>query len=176
MSRFTECLKFILEREGGYVDRAEDRGGPTNRGITQAVYDEYRVNQGLSRNPVSGISADEIAAIYSSGYWKPCRCDLLPEPLDLVVLDGAVNHGVKQSSKFLQRALGVGDDGFVGPATVEAAHKDADSGMMTTVVADILDQRRDFYDHLVEKNPSQQVFIKGWHNRLTELRLASEQV
>lgn len=41
MSRFDECLKFILAREGGYVDRSEDRGGPTNKGITQVVYSAY---------------------------------------------------------------------------------------------------------------------------------------
>lgn len=50
MSRFDQCLKFVLEREGGYVNHPADRGGPTNKGIVQKVYDQYRTFRRLERD------------------------------------------------------------------------------------------------------------------------------
>ncbi|EBX6544177.1 hypothetical protein DS229_25035, partial [Salmonella enterica subsp. enterica serovar Larochelle] len=32
-----EIFNAILEKEGGYVNHADDRGGPTNWGITQVT-------------------------------------------------------------------------------------------------------------------------------------------
>lgn len=170
MSRFNDCLKFVLSMEGGYCDNPSDRGGATNCGITQGVYDEYRTSSSQFRMPVVGISADEISAIYRSRYWKPVCGDNLPRGLDLVVFDSAVNHGVRQASKFLQRALGVDDDGIIGNKTIAAVHSDDAAGMTAHVIGDILDQRTDFYDNLVQRDNKQKVFLKGWLNRITHLR------
>ena len=169
MSRFDECLKFVLSQEGGYVNHPADPGGATNKGVTQAVYDLYRINRGLGRMPVYGISGEEITDIYRKQYWKPIRGDSLPNGLDLVVFDAAVNHGVKQSSLFLQRALGVDDDGVIGPQTIGAVLSDSAAGMTQKVIADVLDQRRDFYEMLVKKNAKNRVFLNGWMNRVDHL-------
>lgn len=174
MSRFSECLHFILEREGGYCDHPSDRGGATNKGITQASYDSYRISRHLPIQPVKFIAESEVSDIYQHEYWRACRCDILPTPVDLVVFDGAVNHGINQSVKFLQRALGVGDDGLIGPMTIDAAHKDANSGMTEKIVADIIDQRQCFYQRLVERDDRQSIFLNGWLNRLHELKLVAE--
>lgn len=58
---------------------------------------------------------------------------------------------------------------MIGQQTVSAAHKDDISAMTPHVIADIIDQRRDFYERLAEKNPSQKVFLKGWLNRIAKL-------
>lgn len=170
MSRFDQCLAFVLKQEGGYVNDPSDSGGATNCGITQAVYDDYRARSGRNRQPVVGITAPEVADIYRARYWKAVAGDSLAVGLDLVVFDAAVNHGVKQASKFLQRALGVDDDGFIGQQTISAAVKDNVSGMTPKVIGDIIDQRRDFYEELVKSKPQNKKFIKGWLNRLESLK------
>ena len=170
MSRFDYCLQFVLGVEGGYVNDPNDHGGATKAGITQAVYDDWRVGKSLCRLPITGISAFEINAIYRDRYWLPICGDKLPHGIDLVTFDAAVNHGVRQASKFLQRALGVDDDGFIGPKTVGAAIVDDAAHLTTKVIADILDQRTDFYDNLVLRDNSQKKFLNGWHNRITKLR------
>lgn len=171
MSRFETCLKWLLgpDIEGGYSNHKADRGGATNFGVTQAVYDAYRSKRGRAKQSVAMIAYDEVSEIYRNSYWRPVFGDVLPNGVDLVVFDAAVNHGVVQASKFLQRALGVSDDGIVGQETVSAAHKDDISGMTQHVIADILDQRRDFYERLAEKDASQKVFLKGWLNRVAKL-------
>ena len=176
MTRFQECLKLVLGSEGGYSNDPEDRGGATNCGITQAVYDAWRISRGLGRNPVVGISGDEIEMIYCDYYWKPSRCQFLPTPLDYVQFDGAVNHGVGQAAKFLQRALQVVADGSIGPVTLQAVKEEQDAGQIIAVIESILEQRGRFYDSLIAGHPEQGKFGKGWHNRLAHVRdVAHEQ-
>ena len=165
MNRFDECLHHVLGFEGGFSDHPLDKGGATNCGVTQAVYDMWRIQQGFGRQPVIGISSSEIEAVYRDLYWKPGRCEQLPQPLDLVHFDGCVNHGVSQAGKFLQRALMVKDDGVVGPKTLSAAQQTN----AAHISHDIIGQRRDFYRTLAERHPAQNAFLRGWMNRLDML-------
>ena len=55
MTRFEQCLKHILQFEGGYVNHPADRGKATNYGITQHVYNSW--------NALKGRTLDEAAAI-----------------------------------------------------------------------------------------------------------------
>ena len=168
MNRFDECLKFILKWEGGYSDHPSDRGGKTNRGITQKTYDDWRTGKGLGRSPVSGISMDEVRGIYHDRYWRTSRCGDCPEPVDLALFDSSVNCGPKQAIKFLQRALYIPDDGAFGPVT---AHTLKTTSLPPIEIAkSLIDHREDFYDRLVQSDPRQIVFAKGWNNRLNDIR------
>jgi len=169
-TRFEENLELVLKHEGGYVDHPADKGGATNRGITQAVYDTWRAGQGIGRQPVSGISGEEVAAIYKARYWLMGKCDKMPAPLDYVHFDGCVNHGVQQATKFLQRAIGVEADGVIGPKTLAALQEDVSVGYADEICRSILDQREAFYQRIVERNPSQKAFIRGWLSRLVSIR------
>lgn len=165
MSRFDECLSFVLKWEGGYSDHPSDRGGPTNQGITQRVYDDWRLKQKLPMQPVRFLASNERDDIYRRRYWDVVHCGDMPEPVDLALFDACVNSGPKQAAKWLQRALGVKDDGIIGPVTISAA---ANSSPVF-VFNDILYQRSDFYDGLVERDPTQAVFLSGWKNRINSL-------
>ena len=169
MSRFDQCLKFVLEREGGYVCDSSDRGGATNCGITQSTYDDYRVRAGRNRQPVIGIDANEISDIYRLLYWKAVHGDKLPRPVDLVVFDAAVNHGPRQAILFLQRAVGAEDDGVIGPQTIAAVQADLKAGLSVSVAAAIIVMRREFYERLVARDATQAKFLNGWNNRLDHL-------
>jgi len=170
ISRFDQCLTRVLGHEGGYSNHKADRGGATNQGITQAVYDDWRIGRGFPRQPVSGISGDEVRAIYLAMYWLLGKCDQLPAPLDYIHFDGCVNHGVGQAARFLQRALGVPDDGAIGPVTLAAVCEGDRAGRTDDICSNILDQRETFYIRLTEKDEKQKVFLKGWMHRITDLR------
>lgn len=164
--RFESSLPFILRWEGGYVNHRNDPGGPTNRGITQAVYDTWRLRQGMSKRDVQLLEETEMRAIYEAGYWMPPRCDLLKSQLDLVQFDTAVNMGVGRAVRFLQGVAGCKADGDFGPGT-ERAVAACDQG---STMAAYCDAREQFYRRLVEKDAKFQVFLKGWLNRLNALR------
>ena len=123
MSRFDECLKFILQREGGFVDDPSDRGGATNMGITEATDDAWDKAHGIAEHPVRTISHEEVADIYRSEYWDKCRCNDLPPRFDLLVFDSAVQHGVSRAVKWMQLITGSKTDGQCGEKTLYAVHE-----------------------------------------------------
>ncbi|HSD65354.1 MAG TPA: glycosyl hydrolase 108 family protein [Vicinamibacteria bacterium] len=159
-------LSFVLRWEGGYVDHPADPGGRTNRGITQAVYDRWRVQQGLTPRHVGLIEDAEVEVIYETGYWVPPRCDLLRRRLDLVQFDTAVNMGPVRAVRLLQGVLGCGVDGAFGPRTARAA---AECGLGPTVEA-YCEARLAYYLRLVGTRPDLRVFLRGWTNRVNALR------
>ena len=163
---FEQALPFILRWEGGYVNHPNDRGGATNKGVTQRVYDSWRSQQGLGARDVRQLEDSEMDALYESGYWTPPKCNLLATPLDLVQFDAAVNMGPGRAVRFLQTAVGATPDGNFGPGTQQClADCDADAALIA-----YCNTREAFYKSLVAKNPTQQVFMKGWMNRLNALR------
>jgi len=117
---YAQALKQVLKYEGGYVDHPKDPGGPTNKGVTQAVYDSWRKSQNLPTQSVRSINDAEVASIYRNLYWDKIRGDDLPSGVDFAVFDYAVNSGVSRAAKTLQGVVGVTQDGVIGPATIEA--------------------------------------------------------
>ncbi|WP_404927166.1 glycoside hydrolase family 108 protein [Mesorhizobium sp. ORM16] len=105
VSREKESLAKVLAHEGGYVNHPADPGGPTNKGVTQRVYDGYRKGKGLAKRSVKSITMDEVGEIYDRQYWDAVKGDLLPDGVDYVVFDGGVNSGPGRSIMWLQQAL-----------------------------------------------------------------------
>jgi lysozyme family protein len=120
-SNFKKCLDVTLVYEGGFSNHPKDPGGATMQGITQKVYDEYRLRLGKEAKPVNEIFKVELQEIYDLQYWDRARCDDLPVGVDLAVFDYAVNSGVSRAVKDLQRVLGCKVDGVAGMGTVAAA-------------------------------------------------------
>jgi lysozyme family protein len=159
-------MVFVLRWEGGFVDHPADPGGATNKGVTQAVYDAWRTTLGQPKRSVRQIETAEVDAIYERNYWEAARCPQMPTPLDAVQFDTAVNMGVGRAVRFLQQSVGVGVDGSFGPGTAAAVAR-ADLGATLVRYCEV---REGFYRGIVERKPSQAVFLKGWLNRLNSLR------
>lgn len=140
---FDIALKYTLQFEGGYVNDPDDRGSETNKGITKAVYDEYRTKNSLPIQSVKNISDKEVQDIYYKQYWLAAGCDKLSDKLAIVVFDMATNSGVSRAKRYLT---------------------------LTQDPNKYLDLRADFFKKIVQNNPSQQKFLKGWLNRVENLR------
>lgn len=112
------ALDLILAHEGGKVQHPKDPGGRTNMGITQRVYDGWRVSRGLPKRDVWIMPRPEAIQIYEAQYLKPIRYADLPPGLNYAVADFAVNSGVSRAVKYLQACLGVKQDGVIGEITL----------------------------------------------------------
>ena len=155
---YPQALKQVLKYEGGYVDHPKDPGGPTNKGVTQAVYDNWRKSQNLSIQSVRAIADSEVAAIYKNLYWDRVSGDLLPSGVDFAVFDFAVNSGVSRAAKMLQSVVGVTQDGVIGPATIQATK--------TYVAMSITNRRLAFMQSLSIWS----TFGKGWSARIADVK------
>lgn len=166
---FKKCLEFVLQFEGGYVNHPNDPGGETNKGIIKTEYDKYRHSKNLPLQSVKLITEDEVQEIYFNNYWVKNFCDQMPVKIALIHFDTSVNCGVRQAGKFLQRALGVSDDGFIGPATLKKLKEVKDTIGLNNLSSNYLNQRKNYYIIISEKNPKLKVFLKGWNNRVSAL-------
>lgn len=167
-TRFQYCLAKVLGHEGGLSDHKADRGGLTNFGVTQKTYDDFRAMRGMHKQGVERIDIDEVEMIYM-GYWRDCKADRMPEPLDLFVFDCAINSGPARAIKLLQRALGIPADGLWGPQTIDALQEEISAGRVDELCHIYLNEREGWYHEIVARDDSQGVFLKGWINRLTNL-------
>ena len=163
---YEDCLNFVMRWEGGFVNDPHDRGGATNRGVTQATYDDWRTRKGFDRRSVADIDPSEVYLIYLERYWNPPKCRAFGTPLDLALFDSAVQHGPGRTAKLLQEILNITADGIVGPKTIEAANQHP----VLALTDAYLTRRERFYYAIVANDPSQKRFEKGWANRLADLR------
>jgi lysozyme family protein len=159
------AMRFILKWEGGFVADPDDHGGRTNEGVTQAVYDAWRASKGLPSRDVKDIGDDEVAGVYEQNYWQPAACPSLRTKLDLVQFDTAVNMGTRRAMRILQQAVGTGVDGQFGPTTLQTCGA-CDLGGALIAYCKI---REGFYRGFAQA-PNQAKFLKGWLNRLDDLR------
>lgn len=162
---YLSALAFVLEREGGYSNDPADHGGATMRGVTQAVYDGWRAATRQPPQPVRQMTDDELHRIYY-GYWLDAACDVLDTlgrgRLALEHFDCAINCGSGRARRLLQRALGLAEDGIIGPRT-RAEIAAADESTLIERYAEI---RAAFYKSLVVTNSTQRPFLNSWLARL----------
>lgn len=163
----------ILRREGGYVDHPDDRGGATNYGVTRKTLSEY-LGRAATKDDVRNMDIELAREIYRRNYYYGPKIHRLPEPVQSFIFDCSINHGSARAIKFVQKvcnaagvATRIGIDGKMGPATENAAKTTQDK-LGDAFLAGLIDERRDFYHKIVEKNPSQRVFLAGWMNRVDD--------
>lgn len=165
--RFEASLAFVLKWEGSkFTNDPDDRGGATKFGIIQREYDSFRRRRGLPTHSVQFITMDEARDIYRREYWDAVQGDVVPDPLDVVAFDTGVLMGVGRSVRLLQQSLRVGIDGDIGPET-RAALARANAPAVAARMADLREAR---LRSIVERDPSQAKFLRGWLNRLNDLR------
>lgn len=164
----------ILDREGGYVDHAADRGGATCWGVTEAV---ARAN-GYTGD-MRAMPQTFAREVYRKRYWIEPGFDRiapLSEALAEELADTGVNMGTATAGKFLQRALNVLNlesrlfadltvDGKIGPGTVAALaaylkHRGRQGELVLLTAVNCLQGAR--YIELCESRPSQEAFVFGW--------------
>lgn len=156
MTTFDQAFDKLLGHEGGFSDHKDDPGGATMLGITEAV---ARAN-GYT-GPMGQLTVAVAAKIYKQQYWDTVRADDLPPSIRYHVFDAAVNSGVGQATKWLQRAVGVPDDGRIGTVTINAVWAAPPDAVIRRMNANRLRFMTDL------KNwPS---FSRGWARRIADL-------
>ena len=162
---FEEALKGLRYLEGGFVI---DDGGPTEAGITQTTYDGFCQQHGLTVTPVNQMTPQLIAEFYRLAYWEPLLCDQLPDKVDFVLFQWAVNHDGPGNAggavESIQICSGAEPDGIMGPETVRVANN-MDPAKLCSC---ILSRQDGWYEADSLKNPDAP--LRGWRDRVDRVR------
>lgn len=147
---FDQAFDRLISHEGGYVFDPRDPGGETKYGVSKRSYPALDIR---------ALTLADAKAIYRRDYWERAQCDKMPPDLAFDVFDAAVNSGIGQAIRWLQRALGVADDGQVGALTLGAIQREADT---SAIRARFNGQRLAFMTQL----STWPTFGKGWARRI----------
>lgn len=171
-----DIIDDIIRREDDkYTNRAADRGGPTKYGVTLVTLADWR-GKPVTPRDVEELTEAEAREIYREIYIiKPRFIGIQSEPVRALLIDCAVNHGVKRAVMMLQGAAHVFVDGALGPKTRDAANRMTPAALYRRICA----ARARFYGQIISKDPDlvraklaghdlQAENAGGWMNRLAE--------
>lgn len=166
---FDKIIGHTLLNEGGYVNHKDDRGGPTNYGITEKTL-RKAIKKGIvpRGTTVKNLSKEQAICIYKEFYWTPLKIEDI-RTLSIVrkVFDTSVNVGLRWGIKILQRAVrsAAGDklviDGISGPKTISAVN----ASPKASLLAAYRSEQAGYYRSIVTKIPKQRSFLNGWLKR-----------
>lgn len=155
---FLPFINRILGSEGGYVNNPADPGGETNWGIAKRSYPNV---------DIKNLTREGAIQIYHDDFWMRIGGDTLKPAVTFQLLDAAVNHGIGNAIRMLQRAAGVLDDGHIGPVTMASIN----AMDVNDVVMRFNAERIEFYTRLA----TFATFGRGWCNRVAaNLRYGSK--
>lgn len=184
MAEFQKAQWFTARWEGGISDHPADRGGYTAFGVctefmkdfaakakNRKLLESLGLTGTVNRALMKKIDARRAAAILRAAFWDIHNLDEFPQIPATVIYDACVNCGERTGLRLMQQAirniagLPLAIDGIMGPQTGKAliAHG-------TDAVDEALKLREMRYHNIIAKNPSQKAFIKGWVNRINDLR------
>ena len=167
MAAFESLFPHILKSEGVVFENDPvDTAGATKFGLITDDLKTYYHDQTKNWEDVKNLTQDEAYKIYKKLYWDAFRADEIKnDSLAHFIVDGAINQGKGTITKYIQQVCGITADGIFGSGSLAAVNEHDPK-----VLFDGLKQKRlDKYNRIVENNPSQSKFIKGWINRLNSI-------
>lgn len=171
MAKVEKLVPLILAWEGGFSNHPNDTGGATNKGVTIGTFTQYRKQKGMpspSVTELKNISDDEWMDILKTLYWDRWKADKINnQSIANLLVDWYWMSG-SYGIKYPQEVLGVKADGLVGNITLSAINESDQKVLFDK----LWERRKKHFDDIVKRNPSQQVFLNGWMNRLKSYKFS----
>jgi lysozyme family protein len=172
MSQFAPALDFLLDNEDRQRAYAivPDTGGHAIAGINSASFSEqYAAIAALPQSQ----RGPAVASFYYEEFWKPLNAGgLSSQDLANRVLDMAVNGGLPEAAKLLQRSINtlthaatpITVDGHIGAFTLQAANTlDPES-----LIAAYRAARVALYQEIALAHPEDQKYLAQWVARASQ--------
>lgn len=187
MAKFEIAERITGGNEGGYANNPADKGGETYAGIARNFWpnwsgwkyiDKYKADYAKLNKPMqekyslahwinssAKVTSEPVApivsAFYKTNFWDVNKLDQIDDQqVANTVYDFGVNSGTGRAAKYLQEAVGVTQDGKIGPQTIAAVNR-----LDAEITHDKINIRREeFYRSLAKGSQAQ--FLRSWLSRL----------
>lgn len=163
ITTFDLAFNYTVENEGGYSYHKDDRGGATRYGITRKNASLWR-GRDVTAEEMRNFPIEEAKEIYRKLYWQELNCDLYNYPgVSVAIFDIGVVCGPPTSARLAQRVCAsrgapLRIDGIIGRSTIQEINSLSDSDFIRDFSA--LSIAR--FKGIIERNPSQGAFQRGW--------------
>jgi lysozyme family protein len=180
MAKFAPAFAKIIELEGGYIDHEDDRGGPTNYGISlrwlkstgDIKLGDIDGDGDIDHQDIYKMTISDVSKLYWKYWWhKYDYEEINDQDIANKLFDMAINMGARQAHKLLQRAVNslrgddqLVDDGLIGWKTRTAINSALEVSAIGLLAA-LRAHQEGFYRTLLAGNPKFEAFIKGWIRR-----------
>lgn len=169
-ARFIECLQYTFRNEGGFSNVKEDRGGPTNFGITQDTLSRWR-GRNVSDTEVKYMDREEAEEIYLKWYWEPILLDrVLDRNVTVAIFDLALWGGLTGASRIVRLSLGFEEHAFDDAPNFTQIMDRLNQAEPSSLIAKMADYGEATRRARVQREPDQKIFLLGWLRRLNRIR------
>src|SRR3546814_5779218 len=137
---FNTALDRLIGHDGRFTNNPKDRGNWTSGKVGVGVLKGTKFGISAMAYPhldIKNLTVEQARAIYLADYWKRAGADQYDGAIGFQVFDSAVNHGIENAVRFLQRAVDVADDGDVGPLTLAALTAQPRTGVLIRLNAGV---------------------------------------
>ena len=170
MANSKMLFSFIQKWEGGWSDHKNDKGGKTNMGITLSTWRSCGYDKDgdgdIDADDLLLITEDDVFNLYKRNYWDRWLADHIhSQSVANMLVDWTWNSGTA-GIKIPQRLLNVTADGIVGKVTISTLNQVNPKGFFQV----LKEARIEFINDIIRKNPSQELFRKGWLNRINDIK------
>lgn len=166
MADAKKLIPFILKWEGGFANHPNDKGGATNKGITIATFRHF-FGSGATVEQLKAMTDEQWETVFRKGFWNPFKGDEIKnQSIANICVDWAWGSGATTAIKQVQRLLGVAADGVIGNITLGAINNAEPEKLFEKIKS----ARLAFVEAIVKRDASQQVFLKGWRNRINSIQ------
>jgi len=167
---FVKAFGRVVGHEGNFQKHPGDRGNWTGGAVRKGILKGTKFGISAMTYPdldIYTLTLEQAKAIYYRDWWLKLEMDLFQPALSYQMFDAAINHGMHNATKMLQRAIGVSDDGIIGPITKKAL----DRMTLDDILMCFLSERLEFMTYVGTWNE----YGKGWARRIAlNLKLAAE--
>lgn len=167
---FDLCFDRIIGNEGKFQKINGDRGNWTGGKVGVGKLKGTKFGISAMTYPdldIENLTVEQAKAIYHKDWWVKLDMELFKPALSYQMFDAAINHGMYNTAKMLQRAVGVSDDGVIGKDTKRAV----DLMGLNDLLECFLAERLEFMTYV----GTWDTFSKGWARRIAHnLRLAAQ--
>jgi lysozyme family protein len=169
---FDEAFERLIGHEGGFTKNPKDRGNWTGGRVGLGLLKGTKFGIAASSYPdldIENLTLPAAKSIYYRDWWLKCGADQIDTAVVYQMWQFAVNAGMGNGKRCLQRAVRVLDDGDIGPKTIAAVRALDINDVLFRFFAQTIRHYTGCSPELYD------AFGKGWMNRVAaNLEFAAE--